>query len=134
MATLFTRIIQGEIPSHRIAESEDCYAFLDINPVQEGHTLIVPKREVDYFFDLTDEEIASLMSFAKQVAGAIQQATSCLKVGQAVMGLEINHTHLHLIPINELGDMDLYSKQSATSQELSRIAEEIRMHIPEHLR
>ncbi len=134
MASLFTRIIQGEIPSHRIAESADCYAFLDINPVQVGHTLVVPKREVDYFFDLTDQEMASLMSFAKVVAAAIQEATGCVKVGSAVMGLEIAHAHIHLIPLQEMGDMDLYKKKPQTAEELAETARQIVRHIPEALR
>lgn len=130
MATLFTKIIQGEIPSHRIAESDDCYAFLDINPVQKGHTLVVPKREVDDFFDLTPDEMGSLMRFAQQIAKAIKQATSCTKVGSAVMGLEINHAHLHLIPLRELGDMDIYKKLSQSQDELAQMAQAIREHIP----
>lgn len=134
MASLFTKIIQGEISSHRIAESADCYAFLDINPVQVGHTLVVPKREVDYFFDLSDEEMASLMSFAKVVSGAIKQATGCVKVGSAVMGLEIAHAHIHLIPLCELGDMDLYKKTSQSAEELAATASLIARYIPDQLR
>lgn len=134
MASLFTKIIQGEIPSHRIAENADCYAFLDINPVQVGHTLIVPKREVDYFFDLTDEEMASLMKFSKIVAAAIKEATGCVKVGSAVMGLEIAHAHIHLIPLCDLGDMDLYAKKSQTPDELAYTAQLIAGYIPQELR
>lgn len=134
MASLFTKIIQGEIPSHRIAESADCYAFLDINPVQVGHTLIVPKREVDYFFDLTDEEMASLMTFSKVVATALKQATGCVKVGSAVMGLEIAHAHIHLIPLRNLGDMDLYTKKSQSPDELASTAKLIASYIPQELR
>lgn len=134
MATLFTRIIQGEIPSHRIAENEEFYAFLDINPVQMGHTLIVPKREVDYYFDLNQEELGRMQAFAQSVAEAIKSYSACVKVGLAVMGLEINHAHLHLIPLKELGDMNMYNKLSASNEELASVAEGIRQYIPEHLR
>lgn len=134
MATLFTRIIQGEIPSHRIAENEEFYAFLDINPVQMGHTLIVPKREVDYYFDLSQEELGRMQAFAQNVAEAIKAYSACVKVGLAVMGLEINHAHLHLIPLKELGDMNMYNKLSASNEELASVAEGIRQYIPEHLR
>lgn len=134
MATLFSKIIRGEIPSHRIAESEDCYAFLDISPVQMGHTLVVPKREEDDFYDLSDQELSKLMAFAKQIAQAIKQATDCRKVGSAVMGLEVNHAHLHLIPLKELGDMDMYRKLTVSTEELSEMAKQIRLHLPESLK
>lgn len=130
MGTLFSRIMAGEIPSHRIAENAEFYAFLDINPVQIGHTLIVPKREVDYYFDLSDEELGRMQSFAKQVAQAIQAHTACLKVGTAVMGLEINHAHLHLIPLKDNGDMNVYLKLQQSAEELAATAEGIRQHIP----
>ncbi len=133
MATIFSKIIRGEIPSHRIAETASAYAFLDINPVRAGHTLIVPHREVDYFYDLEDAEIAELMTFAKEVARAIQTATGCIKVGTAIMGLEIAHAHIHLIPLRELGDMNIYDKQPQTADELAAMAERIRQHLPEHL-
>lgn len=133
MATLFTRIIRGEIPSHRIAENSEFYAFLDINPVQVGHTLIVPKREEDYFFDLSDEELARMLAFAKQVAYGIKQATSAVKVGISVMGLEVNHAHLHLIPLRDLGDMNMYKKLSQTTEELATTAERIRQHLPQEV-
>ncbi len=134
MATLFSRIIAGEIPSHRIAENAEFYAFLDINPVQIGHTLIVPKREVDYYFDLSDEELGRMQSFAKQVAQAIQAHTACLKVGTAVMGLEINHAHLHLIPLKDNGDMNVYLKLQQSAEELAATAEGIRQHIPTEIK
>ncbi|MBR3633525.1 MAG: HIT family protein, partial [Bacteroidaceae bacterium] len=101
MATLFTRIIKGEIPSYKCAEDDNFYAFLDINPIRQGHTLVVPKREVDYFFDLTDEEIGAMQVFAKRVAKAIKEAFPCKKVPQAVIGLDVDHAHIHLVPINE---------------------------------
>lgn len=131
MATLFSRIIAGEIPSHRIAENDKFYAFLDINPVQVGHTLIVPKREVDYYFDLSDEELGAMQSFSKVVAAAIKSYTSCLKVGVAVMGLEIDHAHLHLIPLKDNGDMNVYIKLEQSQDELARTAEGIRQYLPE---
>ena len=104
--TIFSKIIRGEIPSYKCAENDKFYAFLDINPLAQGHTLVVPKREVDYFFDLTDEELAEMIVFAKQVAAAIKQAFPCRKVGMAVLGLEVNHAHIHLVPLQSEGDMD----------------------------
>ena len=104
--TIFSKIIAGEIPSYKCAEDEKHYAFLDINPVVKGHTLVVPKREVDYLFDLTDEELAELTVFAKRVAAAIKTAYPCRKVGMAVLGLEVNHAHIHLVPLQSEGDMD----------------------------
>ncbi len=104
--TIFSKIIAGEIPSYKCAENEKFYAFLDINPVAQGHTLVVPKREEDYLFDLTDEELADMMVFTKRVASAIKSAFPCRKVGMAVLGLEVNHAHIHLIPLQSEGDMD----------------------------
>ena len=102
--TIFSRIIAGEIPSYKCAENDKFYAFLDINPVAQGHTLVVPKHEVDYLFDLSDEELSEMMVFAKQVAKAIRTAFPCRKVGMAVLGLEVNHAHL--VPLQSEGDMD----------------------------
>lgn len=104
--TIFSRIIAGEIPSYKCAEDDRFYAFLDINPLAQGHTLVVPKREVDYFFDLSDEELGAMTVFAKRVAAAIQTAFPCRKVGMAVLGLEVNHAHIHLVPLQSEGDMD----------------------------
>ncbi len=106
MATIFTKIINGEIPSYKIAEDEYFYAFLDINPLAEGHTLVVPKREVDYIFDLNDEELAGMMAFAKKVAAHIRAAVPCKRIGMAVIGLDVPHAHIHLVPISEGGDLD----------------------------
>ena len=106
--TIFSKIIAGEIPSYKCAEDEKHYAFLDINPIVKGHTLVVPKREVDYLFDLTDEELSELTVFAKRVAAAIKTAYPCRKVGMAVLGLEVNHAHIHLIPLQSEGDMDFH--------------------------
>lgn len=104
--TIFSRIIAGEIPSYKCAEDDRFYAFLDINPVAQGHTLVVPKHEVDYIFDLPDDELAAMTVFAKRVARAVKAACPCRKVGVAVLGLEVNHAHIHLIPLNAEGDMD----------------------------
>lgn len=113
MATLFSKIIAGEIPSYKCAENEQFYAFLDINPLAKGHTLVVPKREVDYIFDLTDDEIGAMQVFAKHVAEAIKKAIPCVKVGQAVLGLEVPHAHIHLIPMQSEKDM-LFSNPKLT--------------------
>ena len=103
---LFSKIAAGEIPSYKCAENGEFYAFLDINPVAKGHTLVIPRREVDYFFDMEDDELARYQVFAKKVAEALKRAMPCKKVGQAVMGLEVAHAHIHLVPINEEGDMN----------------------------
>lgn len=134
MPTLFSRIVQGEIPAHRIAESQEFYAFLDINPIQEGHALVIPKREEDYFFDLSDDELGRLMSFAKVVAEAIRQATACQRVGLQVVGLEVPHAHLHLIPINAVGDMHPRTKTSLRQEQLASMAERIRAFVPSQYR
>lgn len=126
MATIFSRIVAGEIPSYKIAEDDKYYAFLDINPVAPGHTLVIPKNEVDYIFDLSDEEYLGIQLFAKQVAEAIKQAIPCQRVGVAVMGLEVPHTHIHLIPINKEADMNFFKeKATLTQEEMSEIATKI---------
>ena len=104
--TIFSKIVAGEIPSYKCAENDEFYAFLDISPVAQGHTLVVPKREVDYLFDLADDELSRMVVFAKQVAAAIKTAFPCRKVGMAVLGLEVNHAHIHLVPLKTEGDMD----------------------------
>lgn len=106
MATIFSRIINGEIPCYKIAENDKFFAFLDINPVQKGHTLVVPKKEVDYIFDIDDNDIQEMMLFAKQVAVKIKDAIPCTKVGVAVIGLEVPHAHIHLVPMQNEGDLD----------------------------
>ena len=126
MATLFTRIIEGEIPSYRVAEDAEFYAFLDINPVQPGHTLVVPRQEVDYIFDIEDGLLGRMMVFAKQVARQIQTVTKCRKVAFLVLGLEVNHAHIHLVPINTEGDIDLKKKLQLPAEEMERIASELR--------
>ena len=105
MATIFSKIIAGEIPSYKVAENDKFYAFLDINPLAKGHTLVVPKQEVDYIFDLSDENLGEMHVFAKHVALAIQKAFPCRKVGEAVIGLEVPHAHIHLIPMQKESDM-----------------------------
>jgi len=127
MATIFSRIIAGEIPSYRVAEDDRFYAFLDINPMQAGHTLVVPKQETDYLFDLEDDLLADMMLFAKRVARAIEKAVECRRVGVMVIGLEVPHAHIHLIPIQQEGDMSLARKRvELTGEEFEQIAESIR--------
>ena len=130
MATLFTRIIEGEIPSYRVAEDAEFYAFLDINPVQPGHTLVVPRQEVDYVFDIEDDLLGRMMVFAKQVARQIQTVTKCRKVAVLVLGLEVKHAHIHLVPINAEGDIDLKKKLQLPAEEMERIARELREAAP----
>lgn len=125
MATIFTKIITGEIPGYKIAEDEKHCAFLDINPVVEGHTLVVPKKENDYIFNLSDDEIADLMVFAKKVASKLEKAIDCKRIGVTVIGLEVPHAHIHLLPIKEEGDMDFKHKTTPSMEELKTIAEKI---------
>jgi histidine triad (HIT) family protein len=127
--TIFTRIINGEIPSYKVAENEHFYAFLDINPLQKGHTLIVPKLsepEADYIFDLEDELLSEMLVFSKQVARGIKGAIACKRVGVAVIGLEVPHVHIHLIPISKEGDMSFANpKMSVPAEEMAEIAQSI---------
>ena len=127
MASIFSRIVAGEIPCYKVAENDNYFAFLDINPMVKGHTLVIPKREVDYIFDLEDEELAGLSLFAKQVAVALKKAFPCQRIGMAVLGMEVPHTHIHLIPLQKESDM-LFSnsKLSFTSEEFAEIAAKIR--------
>ena len=115
--TIFSKIINGDIPCYKIAENEDCFAFLDINPMVKGHVLVVPKREVDYLFDLPDNELADLQLFAKKIASAQKKAIPCLRIGQAVLGLEVPHAHIHLVPINEVNGMDFSRPKLKLSEE-----------------
>ena len=117
MATIFSRIVKGEIPCYKIAEDERFFAFMDINPVQKGHTLVIPKREDDYIFNLTDDEIGAMMVFAKKVAKAIEKAVPCKRIAVAVIGLEVPHAHIHLIPITQEGDMDFKKEHVKMSEE-----------------
>ena len=124
---IFSKIAAGEIPSYKCAESEKFYAFLDINPVAKGHTLAIPRREVDYIFDMDDDELAEYQVFAKRVAAALKRAFPCRKVAQVVLGLEVPHAHIHLIPMNSEADVDFRKeKLSLTEEEFSQIAESIR--------
>ena len=127
MATIFTKIAKGEIPSYKVAENEDYYAFLDISPMAEGHTLVIPKHvEDDYIFNLEDETYIGLCAFAKKVAQAIKAAIPCKRVGVAVLGMEVPHTHIHLVPLHSEGDMDFRKKKLELSQEeFCRIASSI---------
>jgi histidine triad (HIT) family protein len=124
--TIFSRIINGEIPCYKVAENEDFFAFLDINPVNWGHTLVVPKREVDYIFDLSDEELAAMTVFAKRVAAAIKDTLPCKKVAMTVIGLEVPHAHIHLVPIKAESDMDFRNKISdPDAEKMKQIANAI---------
>lgn len=128
MATIFSKIIAGEIPCYKVAEDDRFFAFLDINPLVKGHTLVVPKQEVDYIFDLNDDDLAAMHVFAKTVARAIEQAVPCKRIGVAVMGLEVPHAHIHLIPINKEGDMVISNpKQKLADEEFRQVAESIRL-------
>ena len=126
MSTIFSKIVNGEIPCHKIAETEDFLAFLDVFPCAKGHTLVIPKKEVDYIFDLEDELYLGLMAFAKSLAPAIKAAVPCKRVGVAVIGLEVPHAHVHLIPLNSLADIDFSDKIKISQEELSKIASAIR--------
>ena len=127
---IFAKIAAGEIPSYKVAENDKYYAFLDINPLKEGHTLIIPHREEDYFFDLDDIELAEIMVFAKRVAEAIKKAFPCKKVGMAVLGLEVPHAHIHLVPMQSEGDMNFANeKLKLTEEEFKAIAEKIQSNL-----
>ena len=126
MASIFSRIASGEIPSYRIAENERYYAFLDINPLAVGHTLVIPKKEVDYIFDMEDSDLAGMIVFAKTVAEKIRKAYPCKKVALVVLGLEVPHAHIHLIPINSEADVDFHRRKlNLSPQEFSTIAQNI---------
>ncbi|MCE5175399.1 MAG: HIT family protein [Bacteroidales bacterium] len=130
MASIFSRIVSGEIPCYKIAEDDHFFAFLDINPLSKGHTLVIPKKEIDYLFDLDDKEIAAINIFAKKIAVAIKNAVPCKRIGAAVIGLEVPHAHIHLIPIQKESDM-LFSnpKLSLPSEEMEKIAADIRKQL-----
>ena len=125
MATLFSRIAAGEIPSYKVAETDRYFAFLDINPVQPGHVLVIPKKETDYIFDIEDDEYAGLQLFAKKVARALRRAVPCRKVGVAVIGREVPHAHIHLVPMSKEGDLDFTKKTTLPDAEMKSIAEAI---------
>ncbi len=126
MATIFSKIVSGEIPSHKVAEDEEFFAFLDINPVAVGHTLVIPKREIDYLFDIDDTTLGRMMAFAKRVARAQEAAIPCKRIGLTVMGLEVPHAHIHLIPIQKESDMHFGGeKLKLSAEELEKIATKI---------
>lgn len=127
MATIFSKIISGEIPAHKVAENDDFLAFLDIMPLRRGHVLVIPKKETDYIFDMEDAELAAMMVFAKSVAHKIKKVFPCRKIGVTVIGLEVPHAHIHLIPINGIADMDFsQEKLTLSSDELAQIAQDIK--------
>jgi len=125
MASIFTKIIQGEIPSYKIAEDENYFAFLDINPNAKGHTLVIPKKEVNKIFDLDKEMYAGLMDFSYRIAKALEKAVPCERIGMSVIGLEVPHVHVHLIPINMMDDMRFIKKEKLTNEEFTLLAKEI---------
>jgi histidine triad (HIT) family protein len=126
MASIFTRIIQGEIPCYKIAENEKFIAFLDITPVAKGHTLVVPKMEVDYFFDLNDDLLSEINLFAKEVSVKLQRTVPCRRVGVAIIGLEVPHAHVHLIPLNTMADINFSAERlKMSNEELAALATEI---------
>lgn len=130
MSSLFSRIVKGEIPCYKIAETENCLAFLDVFPLAKGHTLVIPKKETDYIFDIGDEEFSRLQLFSKRVAKAIEKSVPCKRIGVAVIGLEVPHAHIHLIPLNHINDMNFSRpKLSIPKEELEAIASAIRKHI-----
>lgn len=130
MATIFTKIIAGEIPCYKIAETENCFAFLDISPLAKGHTLVIPKKEVDYIFDLEDSLLSELNIFAKRVAKAIDLACPCKKVGIAVIGLEVPHAHIHLVPLHNVGDLDFKRpKLDLSKEEFQQIVKDIQSNL-----
>lgn len=126
MDTIFTKIIKGEIPCYKVAENDQFFAFLDINPLAKGHTLVVPKLQNDYIFDLDDQMLADMMVFAKKVAKAIEANVECMRIGIAVIGIEVPHTHIHLVPINKVGDLNFANpKCKLSDEEMAQIANNI---------
>lgn len=129
MASIFTKIMNGEIPCHKITEDEDNFAFLDINPNSKGHTLCVPKQEVDKIWDLDGESYGKLMSFSRKVAIALEKAVPCKRVGMTVIGLEVPHVHVHLIPLQSMANATFQHKEKLTTEEFETVAEAIRSHL-----
>lgn len=126
MSSIFSKIIAGEIPCYKIAEDEHHFAFLDIFPVAKGHTLVVPKKETDYFFDIEDSDMSSLMLFAKKVAAAVEKSIPCERIGMTVLGLEVPHAHIHLVPLDERGVISFSKKMKFSKDEFEAIAAGIR--------
>lgn len=132
MPSIFTKIIRGEIPCHKVLEDDKHFAFLEIRPLAQGHTLVIPKKETDYFFDLTDGETADLMKFSKKVAAAIRRAVLCEKVAVVVYGLQVRHAHVHLVPVNGTpGELDFRNQRDAPSGQLAGVASKIRASLPD---
>jgi len=129
MSSIFSKIVNGQIPCHKIAEDERFFAFLDINPVQQGHVLVIPKTEIDYLFDLDDDTLAGINLFAKRIAVALKKAILCRRVAVLVLGMEVPHAHIHLIPINKESDLDIKKKITTTPEELASVAEKIRTEL-----
>lgn len=129
MPTLFTRIVNGEIPCHKICEDERFLSFLDIRPINPGHTLVIPKKEIDYFFDLDDAMMGELMVYAKKVARAIKKTVECRRVGVMVAGIEVPHAHVHLVPIQSVGDLNFAKAKPAGDNELAQMARKIRENL-----
>jgi len=129
--SIFSRIIKKEIPAHIIHEDDDFISFLDINPVQLGHTLVIPKNQIDYIFDIDDDDLSNMMIFAKNVSKGIRLATNCKRVGIAVLGFEVPHAHIHLVPLNNTSDMNFYNTQKVSNEQLTQIANTIRKYINE---
>ena len=126
MASIFTKIVAGEIPSYKIAEDENFFAFLDINPLAKGHTLVIPKKEVDYLFDIDDDTLAAMTIFAKRIAMAIEKTVACKRIGVAVLGLEVPHAHIHLVPLNSEADINFANPRvKLTTDEFLLLAQEI---------
>jgi histidine triad (HIT) family protein len=125
MASIFTKIVQGEIPCYKVAETADFLAFLDVFPVAKGHTLVIPKQEINYLFDIDDAQYTALMLFAKKVAAAVEKVVPCKRIGVSVIGLEVPHAHVHLIPLNSMADMDFSTKTSFPAAEMEALATRI---------
>jgi len=128
MASIFSKIIKGEIPCHKLAETERYLSFLDLRPINPGHALVIPKQEIDYIFDLEDADLGGMMSLAKKVAAAIRASVECKRVGVMVAGLEVPHAHIHLIPIQSVGDLNFANAREASQDELTAMAEKIRLN------
>lgn len=130
MSSLFTKIINGEVPCHKVAENEHCFAFLDIFPIARGHVIVIPKKEVDKFYDLDDNSLQALTSFAKQIAVSMEQVFDCKRIGLSIIGLEVPHTHIHLVPLNEVDDINFSkAKLSLEASDLEAMADKLRTQI-----
>ena len=129
MSSIFTKIIKGEIPCYKIAEDDNFFAFLDVNPNAKGHTLCVPKQEIDKIFDIEEDLYLGLMQFSKKIAIALEKTVTCKRIGMAVIGLEIPHAHVHLIPLNEMGEMTFKNKVSLTKEEFEELAKSIKANL-----